>query len=150
MQLSTTWGLDWPLNSEPVCRCGSWTPTQPIHLPGGQWIVQWLWKESLHPILPQLKVELHDDQTFLMNNCCSAYCLLSSALYLLASVNNQIHTLSDCQHLVSFAWVLKADHEICFCFLLLPFKTHANTVSQFFNCTALHAGVHNRFNKYMM
>ena len=40
--------------------------TQPIHLPGGQWIVQWLWEESTHPILPQLKVELHDDQTFLM------------------------------------------------------------------------------------
>ena len=42
----------WPLNSEPVCRSGSWTP-----------------KESLPPILPQLKVELHDDQTFLMEKC---------------------------------------------------------------------------------
>ena len=59
----------WPLNSEPVCRSGSWTP-----------------KESIPPILPQLKVELHDDQTFLMKNCFLAYCLLSSEFFLLSSI----------------------------------------------------------------
>ena len=58
------------MNSEPVCRSGSWTP-----------------KESLPPILPQLKVELHDDQTFLMKNPLVPFIfyLLSSNLNLQSS-----------------------------------------------------------------
>ena len=55
----------WPLNSEPVCRSGSWTP-----------------KESIPPILPQLKVELHDDQTFLMKKPFSTLYILSSFFYI--------------------------------------------------------------------
>ena len=65
MQLSTTWGLD-----------DLWTQSQFVGVGLG------LQKESIPPILPQLKVELHDDQTFLMKKPFSTLYLLSSFFYI--------------------------------------------------------------------
>ena len=91
---------------------------------------------SIFCLLPSTYLLLLSCMCYLLASIC---CLLSSTLYLLPSVNIKIHTLSNCQHLVLFAWVSRADHEICLCFGLLPFKTHANTVSQFSNFLKTHA-----------
>ena len=49
-----------------------WTQSQFVRLGLG------LQKESLHLFLPQLKVEFHDDQTFLVKKPLSTFFLLSS------------------------------------------------------------------------